>query len=162
MGLAFVNPFFFGMEIIERVKELIAGYLEQHDIELVEIIYRREQEGMVLRLLADTPQGIIIKECENLNNYLSDVLDKEDFISDHYIIEVSSPGLDRPIVTDRDFVRAMGKALEISLYEPIGGKRHHEGKLAEADKDNIAIDSGGVRITLPRNKIAKAVLKIEF
>jgi len=150
------------MEIVDRVKELIAGYLEEHDIELVDIVYRREQEGMVLRLLADTPQGITIKECEDLNSYLGETLDKEDIIADHYIIEVSSPGLDRPIVTDRDFARSMSKELEISLYEPIAGKRRHDGKLVEADKDNIAIDSGGVRITLPRNKIAKAVLKIEF
>ncbi|MFA6609692.1 MAG: ribosome maturation factor RimP [Candidatus Omnitrophota bacterium] len=148
--------------MVDRVKELIAGYLADHGIELVEIIYRREQEGMVLRLLVDTPQGITIQECEELNKYIGDTLDKEDFISDHYIIEVSSPGLDRPIVTDRDFERSMGKELTISLYEPISGNRRHEGKLVETDKDNIAIDSGGVKTILPRNKIAKAVLKIDF
>ena len=65
------------MEIVDRVKELLAPYLEEKGIELVEMTYRREQGGMTLRVLAYTPQGITIAECEALNNYLSELLDKE-------------------------------------------------------------------------------------
>ena len=150
------------MEIIDRVKELIANYLEEHEIELVEVTYRREQEGMVLRLLVDTPEGIRIRECEELNNYLSEALDKENIIDERYTLEVASPGLDRPMKTDRDFERAMSKVLEVSTYEPIDGKKQREGKLMGMDRENIVIESSGTSTVIPRGKIAKAVRKIDF
>ena len=73
------------MEIIDRVKALIESYLEENGIELVDIIYRREQSGMVLRLLVDTPEGVTIAECEALNNYLSETMDREEVIAEHFL-----------------------------------------------------------------------------
>lgn len=150
------------MEVIERVKALIASYLEENGIDLVEITYKREQGGMTLRLLADTAQGITIDECEKLNNYLSDILDKEDVVDEHYLLEVASPGLDRPIVTDKDFERTIGKELYISTYEPIDAKKEHEGKLVGMDKESVVVESDGVAIVIPKKKIARAKLKIEL
>lgn len=149
-------------EIIERVKSLAANYLSSHNIELVEVIYRRESPGMVLRLLVDTPEGITIDQCEELNQYLSEVLDKEDVIEEHYLLEVSSPGLDRPLKTDRDFDRVIGKELIITTYEPIDGKRTIEGKLISSNSEYIVIDAIEKEITIPRDKIAKATLNIDF
>ncbi len=148
--------------MIERVKALADNYLKDHGIELVGIIYRRESPGMVLRLLVDTAQGITIEECEDLNKFLSEILDKEDVIEDRFVLEVSSPGLDRPLKTDRDFERVIGNELMITTFEPIEGRRTIEGKLASSGKDNIVIDALDKSITVPRNKIAKATLKIEF
>jgi len=150
------------MEVIDRVKELAAEYLERHGIELIEITYKRGQGGMVLGLVADTPNGISIDECEAFNNYLSDIMDKENVIEEHYVIEVSSPGLDRPIKTDRDFERAMGKELEITTYEPIDMRKSHEGRLTGMDKEKIVIATGDISIVIPRAKIARAALKIDF
>ena len=150
------------MEIVDRVKALIESYLEENSIELVEMTYKRGEGGMVLRILADTPEGITLGECEGLNNYLSEQLDKEDFISDHYVIEVASPGLDRPLVTDRDFEHVMGKELDVKSYEPIEGSREHHGKLIGMDKENVVIESGGISVVVPRVKIAKAQLKIDI
>lgn len=150
------------MEIIDKVKELIDPYLEENDSELVEITYRREEGGMVLRLLVDTPAGITINECEKLNNYLSELLDKENLISDHYLLEVSSPGLGRPITTDNDFRRSIGKELDITTYEPVDSKKTHEGKLVGMDKEIIVIESDGVSTVIPRRLIARAKLKIDF
>lgn len=150
------------MDMIERVNELIANYLEEYSIELVDITYRREQGGMVLRLIVDKRGGINLKECEDLNNYLSETLDKEDTINERYLLEVSSPGLDRPIKTDRDFERVMGRELDITTYEPIDGKKTHAGNLAGMDKEQIVIESDGISTVIPRAKIARAVLKIEF
>jgi len=150
------------MELIERVNDLITNYLQQNKIELVEITYRREGQGMVLRLLIDTPSGITIKECEDLNNFLSEMLDSENVIEERYILEVSSPGLDRPIKTDRDFKRSMGRELYITTYEPIDARKTHQGKLIGMDKENIVMESNGVSTVIPRYKIARAVLKLEF
>ncbi|MDD5428253.1 MAG: ribosome maturation factor RimP [Candidatus Omnitrophica bacterium] len=150
------------MEITERVKSLISGYLEENGIELVEIIYRREQGGMVLRLLVDTAAGVTVDECEKLNNFLSEALDKENVIEEHFLLEVASPGLDRALVTDRDFARVMSKELDVRMYEPIDGKRERRGRLIGMDSENIVIESEGISTVIPRKKIAKAKLKIEF
>ena len=115
------------MEIIERVKDIVKDYIMQHNIEIVDITFRREGQGLVLRILADKPQGIRVSECEEFNKFLSEALDKEDVIQDRHILEISSPGLDRPIKTDRDFERAMGRNLEITTYEMIDGRKTHEG-----------------------------------
>ena len=150
------------MEITERISELAAEYLKQNNMELIEIIYRREQGGMALRITVDTQDGVTIDECEALNNYLSELLDREDIIQEHYLLEVSSPGLDRPITTDRDFKRSMNKELEITTYEAIDMRKTHEGKLIGMDKDKIVIESNGISTVMPREKIARARLNIRF
>ncbi|OGW85158.1 MAG: hypothetical protein A2987_07280 [Omnitrophica bacterium RIFCSPLOWO2_01_FULL_45_10] len=150
-------------EIVERVKELITDYLDANGIELVDITYRREQGGMTLRLLVDKAgDGISVYECEKLNNYLSEGLDKAAIIDERHLLEVSSPGLDRPLKTDRDFERSMGKELNVTTYEPIDMKREHYGRLIGMDEDKIVIESEGVSTIIPRDKIAKAQLKIRF
>ncbi|MBN2453574.1 MAG: ribosome maturation factor RimP [Candidatus Omnitrophica bacterium] len=149
-------------EVIARVAKLIEPYLKDNGIELIEMTYRREAGGMTLRLLVDTPSGIRIDECEALNNRLGELLDAEDVISEHYIIEVSSPGLDRPVKTGRDFERSMGKALVVTTFGPIEGSRSHSGTLIGMDKEKIVLESGGISTEIPRAKIAMARLKIEF
>ena len=150
------------MEIIDRVALIAEEYLDERGIEIVEIIYRREQQGMVLRLVVDKPEGITIDECEEINNFLSLELDKQDIIQERYVLEVSSPGIDRPIKTERDFERAMGKELEITTYERIDDRKAHEGRLLGMDKENIVIEKDGVSVVIPKNKIALARLKIEL
>lgn len=150
------------MEITEHVSELVSEYLKNNNVELVDVIYRREQGGMTLRLVVDKSNGITLGECEALNNYLSERLDKEDVINEHFILEVSSPGLDRPVTTDRDFERVMNKDLDITTYMAIDSRKTHEGKLVGMDKDNIVIESNGVSTVIPRSTIARARLKINF
>ena len=150
------------MEIIDRVREIAEVYLKDHDIELIDIVFRREGPGLVLRIAADTLEGITVSECTGLNNFLSEALDREDVIQDRYTLEVSSPGLDRPIKTDRDFERSMGKVLEFTTFEAIDGRKTHEGVLVGMDKDNVVIERQGISTVIPRSKIALARLKIDF
>ncbi|MDP2912776.1 MAG: ribosome maturation factor RimP [Candidatus Omnitrophota bacterium] len=150
------------MDVIDRVKGLISGYLEENGMELVDITYRREAGGMTLRLLADIPVGISIAQCEGLNNYLSELLDKENVIGERYLLEVSSPGLDRPITTDKDYERVMGKVLDITTYERIDMRKIHEGSLIGMDSENIVIESKGVSTVIPKAKIAMARLKVDL
>ena len=150
------------MEVRERVNELISGYLEQNGIELIEIIYRREQPGMVLRLLVNTPEGITLGQCETLNNYVGQLFDSENAIEGHYILEVSSPGLDRPITTCKDYERSMGKELDLTTYQAIDGRKTHEGKLVGMDEENIVLESSGVSTVISKRLVARARLKVEF
>ena len=149
------------MDVIERVKGLIANYLDKDGLELIDIMYRREQGGMMLRLLVDTPAGVTIAECEALNKYLSETLDIENVIDERYTIEVSSPGLDRPLKTERDFARVVGQALEVNAYGPIDGKKYQEGTLIGVNKEEIVLEKEGISVVIPREKIALARLKIE-
>ena len=150
------------MEIVDRVKEIAEVYLKDHGIELIDIVFRREGPGLVLRIVADTADGITVSECTGLNKFLSETLDREDVIQERYTLEVSSPGLDRPIKTDRDFERSMGKALEFTTFEAIDGRKTHEGVLIGVDKENAVIERQGISTVIPRSKIALARLKIEF
>ena len=150
------------MEIVDRVKEIAEVYLKDHGIELLDIVFRREGQGLVLRIVADTLDGITVGECAKLNNFLSEVLDREDVIQERYTLEVSSPGLDRPMKTDRDFERSIGKELEFTTFEAIDGKKTHEGVLVGMDKDNVVIERQGISTVIPRIKIALARLKLEF
>ena len=150
------------LEIIEKTEELIAPYLDENGIELVDVTYKRESGGMILRLLVDTPKGIHIDECEALNVHVSAVLDKESFIDEYYVIEVSSPGLDRPIKTDKDFNRSIGKDLEILTFGPIDGHKTHIGSLIGISGDKIVLEADGISTVIPRDKIAVAKLHLEF
>jgi ribosome maturation factor RimP len=150
------------MEIIDRVREVSEVYLKDHGIELIDIIFRREGPGLVLRIVADTLEGITVSECAGLNNFLSEVLDRENIIQDRYTLEVSSPGLDRPIKTDRDFERSVGKELEFTTFESIDGRKTHEGVLIGMDKDNVVIERQGISTLIPRSSIALARLRIDF
>ena len=155
------HPLFFVMEVRESVKELISPYVTEKGIELVDILYRREGQGMVLRLLMDKEGGIRLSECEELNNYLSARLDETGIIDERYILEVSSPGLDRPMKSDRDFQRSMGREIEVDTYEPVDGRRHIVGSLIGMDAETVVVESSGISTVIPRSKIAMARLKIE-
>ncbi len=150
------------IKIIERIKELIDPFLDDSGIELVDMTYRRESSGMTIRLLVDTPEGVHIDECEAVNKALSELLDKEDFINERYVIEVSSPGLDRPIRTDRDFERSIGKKLDLTTFGPIDGRKTHSGILVGINDEEAILEAGGLSAIIPRDKIAMARLKIEF
>lgn len=150
------------MEIIDRVREIAEVYLKEHVIELIDIVFRREGPVLVLRIIADTAGGITVSECTGLNKFLSEALDREDVIQDRYTLEVSSPGLDSPIKTNRDFERSMGKELEFTTFEAIDDRKTHEGVLVGMDKDNVVIERQGISTVIPRNKIALARLKIDF
>lgn len=102
-------------KIEERVEEIVRGLLtEQPELELVDVEYVRERENY-LRVYIDKRGGIDIEDCRNLSERLEEILDREDFIPDAYILEVSSPGLDRVLRKPRDFEREHGKQIDLSL-----------------------------------------------
>lgn len=134
----------------------MAGLLEERQVELVDIMYRRETGGRVLRLVVDKEGGITLDECAYLNKKLGEALDREEVMPERYFLEVSSPGLDRPLRTKRDFEKAVGKTVRIHTYEPIDNKKDHEGIVESVDEDKVRL--GGTEIKL--DKISKAKIKI--
>lgn len=148
--------------IIKAVEKLVAPILEGEGLELIEIQYRRENRGWVLRLFIDKEGGVTLDDCQRVSEELSAVLDVEDLIEHSYILEVSSPGLDRPLRREGDFERFKGKRVRISLKEVREGRRHLEGYLLGLREGMVGLDVEGRVIEIPFASIKRANLKYEF
>lgn len=151
------------METREDLKLKIEAFLKEANYELIDIIYRREAGDMVLRLLVDRiGGGITIGECGRLSESIGEMIDESNLIMESYILEVASPGLDRPLFTDRDFERELGKLIRVNLKKPLENKSVIVGKLDRVEVDKIEVLIKEKKTEIPRSLIAKAVLEIEF
>jgi len=152
-----------GKDYVSRTEELLAPILSEHGFELVDTEWVKEGPNMYLRAYIDKENGITIGDCELVSRALSDLLDKEDFISENYILEVSSPGLDRPLKKDRDFERSIGRDVEIKLFRQMDGQKEYTGILRSFDNDNVSIGlDGGEELKIKRSDIARIRLAFTF
>lgn len=151
-------------EEYERKTEELAGPLiEENKFELVDVEYVKEGSNWYLRVYIDKPGGINIDDCELISRALSDKLDEKDFISDAYILEVSSPGLGRPLKKDKDFNRSIGERIEIKLFKSIDKQKEFEGILKSFDKNNVTIETDdGTDMVFGRQDIALVRLALDF
>ena len=128
-----------GEQYEARVEAWITPVLEQHQFELVDVEYVREVGVWYLRCYIDKEGGITVDDCEVISRLLGEWLDKEDFIEDSYILEVSSPGLGRPLKKEKDFARSIGKDVEIRLYKAIDKQKEITGTLTSYDADSVTL-----------------------
>jgi ribosome maturation factor RimP len=146
-----------------RTEAFLLPVLEEHQFELVDVEYVKEGSSWYLRAYIDKDGGIAIDDCETISRILSDWLDREDFISDSYILEVSSPGLGRPLKKEKDFVRSMGKQIDVKLYRARDKQKDFTGTLAEYDRDTVTSElEGGGRMVFERTEIALIRLAFDF
>lgn len=137
--------------------------IEDLKMELVDVEYIKEGPNMYLRLYIDKDGGVNLDDCQNVSQRISEVLDEKDPISENYFLEVSSPGIDRPLKNDKDLKRSIGKDIEISLYKAIKGKKKLTGKLLNYDDENIYIkDEDSTEQTIERSIISKINLAVNF
>lgn len=149
--------------IVEKIRELTSRLLSDEGVELVDLTYRRESGGMVLRFTVDKAGGITIGECGSLNRRIGGVLDEANTIEEPYSLEVQSPGLDRKLVKTSDFERTIGEEIFVITYGPVENKREFTGKLKWVGEESIKIElPSGDEVNIPRNIIAKAKLHFEF
>jgi ribosome maturation factor RimP len=150
-------------EILREVIDICNPIALSLDYELVDVEYLKEFGSYYLRVYIDKPGGITLDDCQNMSEILSDKLDKKDPISTAYYLEVSSPGLDRPLKTDKDLKRNLGKDIEISLYTPINNKKMYEGRLENYNEDLIIIkDEVNALIEIPRHSVSNIKLALKF
>lgn len=146
-----------------RTEQFLLPLLEEHQFELVDVEYVKEAGNWYLRAYIDKEGGITVDDCEVISRVLSDWLDKEDFIEDSYILEVSSPGLGRPLKKDKDFERSLGEQVEIRLYKARNKQKEFEGALKSYDKDTVTIETeDGSQETFERGDIALIRLALDF
>ena len=150
-------------EYESRTEKFLLPLLEKHQFELVDVEYVKEAGNWYLRAYIDKEGGITVDDCEVISRTLSDWLDEEDFIADSYTLEVSSPGLGRPLKKDKDFERSLGEEVEIRLYKPRGKQKEFAGVLKGYDKETVTIETedGGEEVFI-RSEIALIRLAFDF
>jgi ribosome maturation factor RimP len=147
------------------VRAIAERVVRDRGYELVDAELKRQPGGTLVRLYVDKPGGIGLDELQSVSQEVSAILDAEDPIASAFTLEVSSPGLDRPLKTVADYQRFVGKLAKLSSYEPIDGRRHWSGRLASAEGGVVEIvleKEGGKSCRVPYDKISHGRLEVEF
>lgn len=149
----------------EAVKAVAQRVTDSRGFELVDVEVKRLREGTLVRLFVDKEGGIGLDDLQSVSEEVSAILDAEDPISSNYTLEVSSPGLDRPLFTEADYRRFTGKLAKLSSFELVDGRRHWVGRLAGAEDGVVAIvleKEGGTTARVPFAKLSAGRLEVEF
>lgn len=149
-------------EIVGRVRTIADPLLMNEGMELVEVDYRREARGWVLRLTIDKEGGVTLDDCSRVSQQVGRELDVEDFISAPYVLEVSSPGLTRPLKSEKDFIKHCNRLIKLRTVDPINSRQQFKGKLLGVSNNQIELEMEEGIVQIPLAKIAKANLEIEF
>ncbi|MEI3200381.1 MAG: ribosome maturation factor RimP [Lachnospiraceae bacterium] len=147
----------------KQTEELLMPLVDAHGFELVDVEYVKEGGSWYLRAYIDKPGGIAVDDCEVISRALSDLLDEHDFIEDSYILEVSSPGLGRPLKKEKDFVRSQGELVEVRTYRAIQHQKEFTGILNAWDKGTVTLlMEDGTEMKFAREDIALIRLAFDF
>ena len=148
-------------ELVDRVRGMIDPILSNEGMELVDVEYRRESKGWVLRLILDREGGITLDDCTRVSQEVGRSLDVEDVIQTAYTLEVSSPGLTRPLKTQKDFMKYRHRLIKVRTVDPVQNRRQFKGRLLEVSENGIEIDVDVGIFRIPLSNVAKANLEID-
>jgi ribosome maturation factor RimP len=141
-----------------KVKELAGPLCEAEGVELIQVEYRRESGGRTLRLYIDRPGGVTLDDCSTVSRQLSDLLDVYLDQEVAYNLEISSPGPDRPLVRNEDFVRFKGNKAKIRTLQPIEGQKNFTGILQGLTEDQVNLRISGNTVMIPLDQVKQARL----
>lgn len=148
--------------IIEKLFKLIEPIVKENDFELYHLEYIKEFGENYLRVYIESPKGIGLDDCEKVSRPVSDMLDVEDPISESYYLEVSSPGIDRILYTDKHLDRYIGSQVSVKLEKLFEGKKQYEGILAGFDSAEVSLSISDENFKIPRDKIKAIRLNEEL
>ena len=147
----------------KNTEEILLPMMGELGFELVDVEYVKEGSTWYLRAYIDKPGGINIDDCETVSRRLSDILDEKDYIDEAYILEVSSPGLGRPLKKEKDYKRSLGEEVEIRTYRMIDRQKEFTGILKAYDEKTVTIEpDGGTLLTFDKSDIALIRLAFDF
>ncbi|MFD1360371.1 ribosome maturation factor RimP [Lentibacillus salinarum] len=153
-------------KIVETTEQMAEPILQERGLELVDVEYVKEGKSWFLRVYIDKEGGVDIDECGIVSEQLGDKLDQEDLIEGAYFLEVSSPGVERPLKSKQDFTDHVGSNIYVKLYEPIDGDKEYEGTLLAFTDETAVIaykvKTSDKRVEIPYKKIAKARLAVSL
>ncbi len=148
--------------ITKRVADLVAPILDEMGFELVDVEYLSKYGRWVLRLYIDTDGGVTIDDCARVSGEIGHLIDVKDVITHEYVLEVSSPGLNRPLKKERDFIWATGKRVKLRTVKPVHGRRNFTGFLRNFENGTLYVEAEGVLVALPLVEVDRANLVYEF
>jgi ribosome maturation factor RimP len=167
----FEPALFFGVpklkqeSVAERVEAVARRVTDGRGFELTDVEVKRDKNGYLVRIYVDKEGGIGLEELQSVSEEVSAILDAEDPIPSAYTLEVSSPGLDRPLKTEADYKRFVGKLVKLSSYEPVDGRRHWLGRLMSFEDGVVTVTlekEGGLSASIPLHKLSHGRLEVEF
>ncbi len=145
-----------------KTEALLVPIAAAAGVEIYDVEYGKEGADWYLRAYIDKPEGVNIEDCEKVSRALSDALDKEDFIADAYILEVSSPGLGRTLKKDKHLEKSLGSEVEVKTYKPIEKCKEFAGILKAYDRDTVTIELESGEMTFSKSDIALIRLAFDF
>ena len=148
--------------ITEQIIALAEPILDEMGFELVDVEYLSENGRWVLRFYIDKNDGITVDDCANVSREIETVIDIKDVIDHEYVLEVSSPGLNRPLKKEKDFILVIGRQIKVRMRNPFDGRRNFYGCLRDYQDKKIHLEIDGELVTLPWSEIEKASLVYEF
>jgi ribosome maturation factor RimP len=143
-----------------RVEKLVKPFISQEGLELVDVEYKKEGSNWYLRIFIDKPEGVQLEDCEKISKIASSALDEADIIPQQYYLEVSSPGVERPLKTEDDFIRFRGSNISLRTKTKIQGSRNFQGVLVDFEDDQIVLKTADGELRIPYQLIGKARLKV--
>ena len=149
-------------DALDAIRALVEPVLADVSAELVESTLHRQGRQLIIRLLVDKVGGVTIQDCTRLNRSIGQALDEADLVDEPYTLEVSSPGLDRPLVSRRDFERALGEELNVELVEAMHGRRQLTGQLLAVQLEAIVMITRAGNVTIPLMQIQRAVKALRW
>ncbi len=150
-------------KVIDIVENIIEDFLEDKPMELVDVEFIKEGKHRYLRVYIDKEGGVSLEDCKLVSNYLNVKIDEQDPIKENYFLEVSSPGIERPLKKDRDYEKTIGKKVQAKLYSPIEGRKIIDGTLKNYQDNIVSIDMGENEIIeIPKDKISLIKPVVQF
>ena len=148
--------------IYQTVNELIEPIVRENNIDLVDVEYKKVGKNWTLQIFIDKTQGVTVGDCQKLSRLIEDLIEVHELISAPYILEVSSPGLDRPLKKEQDFLRNKGKRILVKTFSPIDGRKKFSGTLKDFTSGVLFLEDDGNVLEIQLTKIAQAKLIIEL
>lgn len=149
-------------KIAATVVELIQPVFEDSGLELVDVTFTKEGNDWYLRIFMDKSGGVGIEDCQSISKEIDQILDEKDPIPQSYILEVSSPGIERPLKKLADYDRFSGSLANITTYAPLEGKKNFRGHLIGLRGSDVVLAVNGSEIIIPFEQVAGAHLEVEF
>ncbi|MHB8172291.1 MAG: ribosome maturation factor RimP [Thermincolia bacterium] len=144
------------------LEEMVLPIITELNLELVDVEFVKEGAEWYLRVFIDKPGGVEIDDCQTVSGKLSNLMDEKDPIPQAYFLEVSSPGLDRPLKKDKDFTRYQGRLVRVTTFALLDGQKAFVGNLGGLRENQVVITREGQEYSIPRDKVAMVKLEIEF
>ena len=148
--------------VTQSVTELIEPGLLAKGLELIDVEFKKEGKNWVLRIYIDREGGVTLEDCQNVSRLAGDLIEVEDIIEPVYTLEVSSPGLNRVLKKEKDFLKYSGKKIYVQCHAPMDGRKKFTGILTGFIDQSIHLEVDGQHYTIPLNLVAKANLVIEI